>query len=204
MCLFPSREQRIRQLLTLEIGDRKPSQFLRKLRSLVTDVPDDFLRSVWSSRLPAKVHAIITGQSEGDLNASVHCADRIIEVLLQQILASVSHSPTATHFSSVSKTSPVRWQQSAPSWHTFASAPGIFLAAPRNNAQATHRPPEKTLHPPSASTIGAMEPGHKSVLSHDPTANKKNYHSGYQRQHMSAPQSTVTSSSRIGSVDGDS
>jgi hypothetical protein len=51
--LFPSREQRIRQLLTLEeMGDRKPSQFLRYIRSLSPDVPDDFLRSIWSSRLP--------------------------------------------------------------------------------------------------------------------------------------------------------
>jgi hypothetical protein len=42
--LAPTREQRIRQLLTLEeMGDCKPSQFLRHLRSLAPDVPDDFL-----------------------------------------------------------------------------------------------------------------------------------------------------------------
>jgi hypothetical protein len=41
--LSPSSEKRIRQLLTLEMGDRKPSQFLRHLRSLAPDVPDDFL-----------------------------------------------------------------------------------------------------------------------------------------------------------------
>jgi hypothetical protein len=51
--LSPSREQRIRQLLTLEeMGDRKPSQFLRHLRGLAPDVPEDFLYSIWSSRLP--------------------------------------------------------------------------------------------------------------------------------------------------------
>jgi hypothetical protein len=45
--LSSSREQRVRQLLTHEeIGDRKPSQFLRHLKSLA---PDDFLRSIWSS-----------------------------------------------------------------------------------------------------------------------------------------------------------
>jgi hypothetical protein len=47
--LSPSRKQRSHKFLTLEMGDRKPSQFLRQLRSLV---PDDFLRSIWSSRLP--------------------------------------------------------------------------------------------------------------------------------------------------------
>jgi hypothetical protein len=36
--LSPSREQRIRQLLTLEMGDRTPSQFLRLLGNLVPDV----------------------------------------------------------------------------------------------------------------------------------------------------------------------
>jgi hypothetical protein len=51
--LSPSREQRIRQLLTLEeMGKRKPFQFLRHLRSLARDVPHDFFRSIWSSRLP--------------------------------------------------------------------------------------------------------------------------------------------------------
>jgi hypothetical protein len=44
-----SREQHICQFLTLEMGDRKSSQFLRHLRSLI---PDDFLHIIWSSRLP--------------------------------------------------------------------------------------------------------------------------------------------------------
>jgi hypothetical protein len=49
--LSPSREQRIRQFLTLEVGELKPSQFLRHLRSLAPDLADDFLLTVWSSRL---------------------------------------------------------------------------------------------------------------------------------------------------------
>jgi hypothetical protein len=84
--LSPSREQRIRQFLTLEMGDRKPSQFLIQLRSLV---PDDFLRSIWSSRLPPNVRAILACQSEGNLDA----ADRIIEAAPQLALASVMSLP---------------------------------------------------------------------------------------------------------------
>jgi hypothetical protein len=54
--LTPMREQRIRHLLTLEeIGDRKPSQLLWHLRSLVPDVPDDFLRPIWASRLAPNI-----------------------------------------------------------------------------------------------------------------------------------------------------
>jgi hypothetical protein len=54
-----SREQRAHRILTLEeMGDRKPSQFLRNLRNLAPDLPDYFLQAIWTSRLPAKVQAI--------------------------------------------------------------------------------------------------------------------------------------------------
>jgi hypothetical protein len=86
-----SKEQRIRQLFTFkEMGDRKPSWFLRHLRSLVPDVSDNFLRNIWSSRLPPNVQAILAGQPEGDLDAATPCAGRIIEAAPQPALASVA------------------------------------------------------------------------------------------------------------------
>jgi hypothetical protein len=91
-----SREQRIHQFLTHEMGDCKPSQFLRQLRSLVPDVPDNFLCSIWSSWLPSNIQTIIAGQSEGDLNVTARCADRIIEVSSQPILASVVPLPDSS------------------------------------------------------------------------------------------------------------
>jgi hypothetical protein len=98
--LSPSREQRIRQLLTLEeMGDRKPSQFLRHLRSLVPDLPDDFLRSIWSSRLPPNIQAILTGQPEGSLDSAARCADRNSEVAPQPTLASIGPLPRQHRFS---------------------------------------------------------------------------------------------------------
>jgi hypothetical protein len=63
----PLREQRIHQLLALEeMGERKPSQLLRHLNSLDPDVPDDFLRSIWSRRLAPNVRVVLAGQPEGD------------------------------------------------------------------------------------------------------------------------------------------
>jgi hypothetical protein len=59
-----------------EMGDCKPSQFLR---SLAQDVPDDFLRSNWSGQLPPIVWKILTGQCEGDLDAVACCANCITE-----------------------------------------------------------------------------------------------------------------------------
>jgi hypothetical protein len=44
--LSPSKEQRIRKLLTIEMGDNEPSQFLRHLRSLAPDVLVDFLYTI--------------------------------------------------------------------------------------------------------------------------------------------------------------
>jgi hypothetical protein len=76
------------------------------------------------------------------------------------------HSLTATHFCSISVTAPARWQHSAPSWPTFAPTPGTA-------AWAADPPPKMMLHPPSAGTIAAMEPGRKSVLSPAPTTSRE-------------------------------
>lgn len=92
--LSPSKEQRIRQLLTVEeMGDRKPSQFLRHLKSLAPDMPDDCLRSIWFSRLPHNIQAILAGQSDSSLDSAALCADRIAEVAPQPALATVSPPP---------------------------------------------------------------------------------------------------------------
>ena len=74
--LSTSREQRVRQLLHEEMGDRKPSQFLRHLKGLVPDVPDEFLCTIWAS-LPPHVQVILAGQTEGSLDSASHLADRI-------------------------------------------------------------------------------------------------------------------------------
>jgi hypothetical protein len=54
--LSPSEEQRFRQLLTPEtIGNRKPSQYLRHLRSLAPDASEKLLRTIWISQLPRDI-----------------------------------------------------------------------------------------------------------------------------------------------------
>jgi hypothetical protein len=89
--LSTSREKRVRQLFMYEeMGDRKPSQFLRHLKSLAPEVPDDFLRSIWANRLPPHIQAILAGQSEGSLDSASQLADRICEVAPRPTTASVS------------------------------------------------------------------------------------------------------------------
>jgi hypothetical protein len=85
-----SRELRAHRILTLEeMGDRKPSQFLRHLRILVPDLPDYSLRAIWTSRLPGKVQATLACHLEVELDVAADCADRIIETVPPPALASI-------------------------------------------------------------------------------------------------------------------
>jgi hypothetical protein len=95
--LTHSREQHIHQLLTLkEIGNRKPSQFLRHLRGLAPDMPEDFLYTIWFSRLTPSVQALLACQHECSLDAAACCADRISEIAPQAALASIAPPPNTT------------------------------------------------------------------------------------------------------------
>lgn len=79
--LTTSQEQRIRQLLEHEeLGDRKPSQFLRHLRTLAgTTTSEQLLRSLWLGRLPNQMQIILSIRSEDPLEAVAQQADRIHE-----------------------------------------------------------------------------------------------------------------------------
>jgi hypothetical protein len=64
-----------------EMGDRRPTQFLRHLRTLAgPPVPSDFLRTLWTNRLPPNIQAIITTQAQATLDEVAQLADKIVEV----------------------------------------------------------------------------------------------------------------------------
>ena len=92
-----SRSHQISQLLSHEeLGDRRPSQFLRHLKSLAADsVTEEFLRSLWSSRLPQHVQAIILTQASAKLDEVAELADKICEVTptLQQVASTSAVTP---------------------------------------------------------------------------------------------------------------
>lgn len=78
--LTASNEKKIKQLLMHEeLGDRKPSQFLRHLKSLAgPNVPDDFLRTIWVSRLPHGIQTVLAGQpGAASLEDLADLADRV-------------------------------------------------------------------------------------------------------------------------------
>lgn len=86
--LSVTAEKRIRQILIdEELGDRTPSQFLRRLRSLVENIriEDDFLKSLWLQRLPPTVQAILQCQPDIPLTKTAEMADKIMEAMLPSL-----------------------------------------------------------------------------------------------------------------------
>ena len=89
--LCTTEEHHVRQLLNLEeLGDRKPSQFFKHLRSLanVALVPDNLLKTLWLQRLPTHIQGILQTQADLPLVRLTELADKIIDV--SPVLNSVS------------------------------------------------------------------------------------------------------------------
>lgn len=101
-----SEEQKVRQLLmSEELGDRKPSQFLRHMRSLAghTQVQDSFLRTLWLQRLPPNVQAILQAQSTLPLDQVAELADRIVEVAPPPIPTAVNAVSGTTDYATLAR-----------------------------------------------------------------------------------------------------
>lgn len=92
-----SQEKRVKQLLMHEeLGDRKPSQFLRHLQSLAgANVPEDFVRTIWSSRLPTNIQTVLAAQPSKSLEVLGDLADRVSEIapMSPHVAAACAPSP---------------------------------------------------------------------------------------------------------------
>lgn len=98
-----TKKQRTRQLLGEEqLGDRKPSAFLRHLRSLAGSGGDeDIIRELWMRALPAEVQRILIAHLDLPLEKVAEIADNIVETLPPIMRTSpavheASASPSAT------------------------------------------------------------------------------------------------------------
>lgn len=158
-----SYEENIRRLLeTEQIGDRKPSSFLRALRALAdSSVSEKLLHFIWSSRLPQQLQLLLAAQGEQDLSRLADIADRLAEILAQP---QVSAASPLTSFSPLSNRSSVKHledklvyltQQIADLSRTVAamstgpselhinriSKPGRQCNRPRSKFKSTKEPP---------------------------------------------------------------
>lgn len=95
-----SHEEKMRRLLEREhMGDRKPSSFLRHLKSLAGHAfPDDLMRSIWTGRLPRQLQIILAAQQVQDLGELAILADRLMDIQSQppevSSISSVTTPPT--------------------------------------------------------------------------------------------------------------
>nr|XP_054931077.1 uncharacterized protein LOC129386846 [Dermacentor andersoni] len=102
-----SQRARIQQLLSAEdLGDRQPSQLLRRMRQLMsgnTTVNDDrLLRELFMQRLPVNVQMILATATVMDLNSLASLADKVVEVVTPAVC---NVTPSSTTASSVPQTS---------------------------------------------------------------------------------------------------
>ncbi|CAA9997551.1 unnamed protein product [Nesidiocoris tenuis] len=87
---------RIKKLLTeLELGDKKPSQLLREMRSLANaQVTDQFLKTMFLQHMPVNIRSILAPSSDA-LDKQAEMADKIMEYSPQHSVHSVARQPFA-------------------------------------------------------------------------------------------------------------
>lgn len=96
-----SEQRRLQQLLTTEeLGDRKPSDLLRRMQQLLGDRPDrveePIIRELFLQRLPNNVRMILSASEMTSTEALARMADKIMEVNTPGIAALASTAPPST------------------------------------------------------------------------------------------------------------
>ena len=84
-----SAEKKLCRLLNeVDLGDRRPTQLLRRMRDLAQNgASEEVLKSLWLQRLPQQVQAILAS-SKHELEELSHLADRITDVLSTALMPS--------------------------------------------------------------------------------------------------------------------
>lgn len=91
-----SEQRRLQQLFsTEELGDRKPTQLLRRLQQLAGDTPGlterIFLRDLLLQRLPANVRIVLVSTRKNtSIEELAQLADRSMEVAVPPLVSNVS------------------------------------------------------------------------------------------------------------------
>lgn len=136
--LSASQEKKVQQLLMHEeLGDRKPSQFLRHLRTLAgPTVPDSFICTLWSSRLPQNIQTVIASQINLPLESVAELADRVHEIAPPgPAVAAAAWPDTSNSLSELAK-------QMAELTREFAAFKGqVHSLSHRHNGRSADRKP---------------------------------------------------------------
>ncbi|XP_063623100.1 uncharacterized protein LOC134795199 [Cydia splendana] len=97
-----SKERSLQRLLSeMELGDLKPSQLLRRMKTLAgSNISETALRILWSNHLPLSVRAVVvssdTIMKDINLNDIALMADKILEQTRKEISAISAQPSTST------------------------------------------------------------------------------------------------------------
>ncbi|XP_073949238.1 uncharacterized protein [Choristoneura fumiferana] len=98
--LTATKDKKLQQLLMHEeLGDRKPSQFLRHLSDLGgPTLPEDILLSIWKSRLPSNIQTVLAAQPTASRDILADLADRVHDIVPQvpQVASTSTAVPGST------------------------------------------------------------------------------------------------------------
>ncbi len=95
-----SEQRRLQQLFNAEeLGDRKPSQVLRRMQQLLGDkagsTDASFLRELFLQRLPPSVRMVLASSDTTDLQKLAQLADKIVEVTVPTVSAVTARPHTS-------------------------------------------------------------------------------------------------------------
>lgn len=164
-----SERQRLQQLLSAEeLGDRRPSQLLRHMQSLLADRASTFdaalLKQLFLQRLPTNVQMILASASTLPLPDLAAHADRIMEVATPPLCALAPIPPaSATHHPAVAAATPGPSHSTDPLTRLQADVDHltalVAAALPKSHPQRRRRSsrarsPRRSPSPSTSSTPG--------------------------------------------------
>jgi len=89
-----SESQRIETLLSgIEIGDKRPSEFFRSLKTLAgsdSSVPESLIVKLWMRKLPQMVQATLKANPKAEVSTLLTTADNVFEIFQNHDLPSIS------------------------------------------------------------------------------------------------------------------
>ncbi|XP_046864656.1 uncharacterized protein LOC124459180 [Xenia sp. Carnegie-2017] len=158
-----SEQQRLHQLLTgEELGDRKPSQLLRKMEQLLGSqtLPPSIMKQLFVQRLPTNVQAILAPtQDTLDLNNLAKLADKIREVNnIQQPTATLSTVATEPIIDTSAKSGELHQLRKTVS-DLAASVQALNLRFP-SSSDVNNRPPRPRNPQPTDPTHRSSNNGY--------------------------------------------
>lgn len=144
-----SEQRKLQQLFTgEELGDRKPTQLLRRMQQLLGDRPGldtSFLRELFLQRLPSNVRMVLASSPEGTtLTQLAELADKVMEVASPSIAATSATSTTPISDPIAALTEELRQLRS-----DVSRLEKLVNKSSRSRPSRSNRPPSRSSTPPT-------------------------------------------------------